>query len=104
MGMAAHTATVGGHVRPRGSPALLAGTRRRLVITLAIVAALAGGAALSRTIGAAAHRTAPARPSAPAPAVPALQVAELRYETKPVPGVWAELKVILDNPLPGGSG
>ncbi len=35
----------------------------------------------------------------PAPR-PVIQTAELRYATGPAPGVWAELKVVLDNPLP----
>jgi hypothetical protein len=40
----------------------------------------------------------------PAPPVdrPRIQGAELRLATSPAPGVWAELKVILDNPLPAG--
>jgi hypothetical protein len=28
----------------------------------------------------------------------------LRYATRPAPGVWAELKVVLDNPLPAAEG
>jgi hypothetical protein len=42
----------------------------------------------------------PARPAVLPTPVPAIQTAELRYATRPAPGVWAELKVILDNPRP----
>lgn len=37
----------------------------------------------------------------PAPG-PIIRSSELRYSTTPAPGVWAELKVVLDNPLVAG--
>lgn len=36
-------------------------------------------------------------------AAPAIKTAELWYQQAPAPGVWAELKVILDNPLKLGA-
>jgi hypothetical protein len=68
---------------------------------VATVVALITAIALSHAIGAAAVSAPLARTRAPAPPVPTIQVADLRYERQPAPGVWAELKVILDNPLPG---
>ncbi|HEV2122137.1 MAG TPA: hypothetical protein VGW38_05090 [Chloroflexota bacterium] len=35
---------------------------------------------------------------------PTIRTCELWYATTPAPGVWAELKVVLDNPLPAGPG
>lgn len=47
-----------------------------------------------------------ARPAAAPPAgspwpqpAPTIRTAELRYATRPAPGVWAELKVVVDNPV-----
>jgi hypothetical protein len=40
----------------------------------------------------------PAGPSRTQPA-PTIRTAELRYATRPAPGVWAELKIVLDNPI-----
>jgi len=75
-----------------------------VVIAAGVLAvALAVAALLSRAAGAAlAYRAALARAPAPAAPMPALQAAELRYATRPAPGVWAEVKVILDSPLPDG--
>src|SRR5206468_5664486 len=47
----------------------------------------------------------PARPPAIPPTVPTIITSELRYATTPAVGVWAELMLIVDNPLadrPGG--
>lgn len=42
----------------------------------------------------------PARPPSAPPTVPTIITSELRFATTPAEGVWAELLVILDNPLP----
>ena len=68
-------------------------------------AALLGAAALALAVGfgiaaIAGPAPPPARPSAASPGTPTIITSQLRYETTPGPGVWAELTVILDNPLP----
>jgi hypothetical protein len=46
----------------------------------------------------------PAHPPAVPPTTPTIVTSQLRYEARPAPGVWAELMLILDNPLPDSPG
>jgi hypothetical protein len=77
-------------------------------LTAVALLTLVGLVALSRYAARPAPATATATASvasqgAPWPAPgPQIRSAELWYATAPAPGVWAELKVVMDNPLAAG--
>lgn len=68
------------------------------------LAALAALGAVALAVWSHTHARAAAPPGAawPLPA-PAIQSAELWYATAAAPGVWAELRVVVDNPLAGSA-
>jgi hypothetical protein len=98
---------------PRGErrPFLTGGLSRRTVVTAAavgwVVMLLSLAALLYFTQRAAelerARANATTAQGAPWPTpLPIIRSSELWYATTPAPGVWAELKVVLDNPLQAG--
>jgi hypothetical protein len=80
-------------VRPRAAP------HRALYVTLAFVA---GVFALAVVWWHALQGTGPTRPATtpqPPRSAPAVTLSEIWYATTPSKGVWAEWKIVLDNPL-----
>ncbi len=73
--------------------------QRKQLVAVLLAVALMGGTALV----AARRGLAPFAAREAAGLAPVIKTAELWYQQAPAPGVWAELKVILDNPLKLGA-